>query len=66
MLDVLIHSGTIMDGTGNVGYSGAVGISGDSLSVHMEMSLISKPLEKSMPPATSLALDLLIYIPMPD
>ena len=35
MLDVLIHSGTIMDGTGNVGYAGSVGITGDSLSVHL-------------------------------
>ena len=44
MLDVLIHSGTIMDGTGNVGYAGSVGITGDSLSVHLgdvsDLSLI--------------------------
>ena len=35
MLDVLIHNGTIIDGTGNVGYAGSVGISGDSISVHL-------------------------------
>ena len=34
MLDILIHNGTILDGTGNPGYKGAVGIDGDTISLH--------------------------------
>ena len=34
MLDTLIYGGTVIDGTGNVGYRASVGITGDVLSVH--------------------------------
>ena len=34
MLDILIHNGTILDGTGNPGYKGAGGIDGDTISLH--------------------------------
>jgi N-acyl-D-amino-acid deacylase len=34
MLDTLIHGGTVIDGTGNVGYKASVGVTGDILSVH--------------------------------
>ena len=34
MLDILIHNGTILDGTGNPGFKGAVGITGDTISLH--------------------------------
>ena len=34
MLDILIHNGTILDGTGNPGYKGAVGFDGDTISLH--------------------------------
>ena len=34
MLDILIHNGTILDGTGNPGYKGAVGITEDTISLH--------------------------------
>ena len=34
MLDILIHNGTILDGTGNPGFKGAVGITEDTISLH--------------------------------
>ncbi|MCS5659979.1 MAG: amidohydrolase family protein, partial [Dehalococcoidia bacterium] len=34
MLDILIHGGSILDGSGNPAYAAAIGITGDRISIH--------------------------------